>query len=852
MRISGVCFSALALVLAACGGGAPADGTQLANGKYTADALNVESTITATVTIKGHKISAVTVKDNGSTYAQYTSPYTEIPKRIVEAQSTDVDGITGATYSSDAVKKAVDLALAQARGEKTVPDKNATLAFTPGTYTGSGKGYGGQVQARVTFSETGVTDIRIGQQRETAHVGDVALQNLPAKIIAANGLNVDAVSGATMSSFGLKEAVLDAADQAGVTNRKAFIDNTVRNGHADAKIADTWDVVVIGGGGAGLCAAAQAAQDGNTVLIIEKNAELGGNTLVSGGVYQSVDHSLVWDINNPTATSAKGFDGKMHNKVRATVGCVNDLKVIYGWSEAPFDASYYKDHEFVAGDIEELSKHGVHAEYLPVLQDLKKEIKAYLDYAEPQLKKGVPENQLLLFSTTNLHIFQTYYGGLRQNTAKDEWIYGEYELVKQFVEEGEQLKPWLMQMGVGFSDSQSTLVGALWYRGNTMNGCTTDADGDGTPERYQGNWGSYVMAPLAVVRNANRHNRVLRETSANELIFENGRVTGVKAKMADGTEVIALARKGVIIATGGYAANIQRVLKTNKYWSRQYLSPNIGTTNRSSLRGDGIDMAQKLGAATLGEGYTQLLPLAYFSDGAIAFGGVENAVFISTKTGKRYVDECSERDVLSLNGFKYGVELDGRRGVYLYVMRGFGGGFGGGFGSNEAVVAANGAAGNRTGRFNGREWSGRASELPEFFKELGIDIDAETVKNSIREYDMAIMDGRQPEVGKRHATGIIGNARRGADGTYDKSTYSIDDVNLSIRVLAPSTHHTMGGLKIDLDRRVLDESGKAIPGLYAAGEVTGGFFGGNRLGGNALTECMASGRIAAKGVEKDN
>ena len=844
------------MLVAACGGGAPSDGTQLANGKYSADALNVESTITATVTVKGHRIAAVSVKDNGNTYAQYTSPYTVVPKRIVEAQSTDVDGVTGATYSSDAVKKAVDMALAQARGEKPVPARNAAMSFTPGTYTGSGKGYGGQVQARVTFSETGITDIRVGQQRETAHVGDVALQNLPQKIIAANGLGVDAVSGATMSSFGLKEAVLDAADQAGVTNRKAFIDNTVKNAYSDAKIADTWDVVVIGGGGAGLCAAAQAAQDGNTVLIIEKNAEVGGNTLVSGGVYQSVDHSLVWDINNPTATSAKGFDGRMHNKVRATVGCVNDLKVIYGWSEAPFDASYYKNHEFVAGDIEELSKHGVHQEYLSTLQELKKEIKAYLDYAEPQLQKGVPENQLLLFSTTNLHIFQTYYGGLRQNTAKDEWIYGDYELVKQFVVEGEQLKPWLMQMGVGFSDSQSTLVGALWYRGNTMNGCTTDADGDGSTERYQGNWGSYVMAPLAVVRNASKHNRILRETSANELIFENGRVTGVKAKQADGTEVIALARKGVIIATGGYAANIQKVLKTNKYWSRQYLSPNIGTTNRSSLRGDGIDMAQKIGAATVGEGYTQLMPLAYIADGAIAFGGVENAVFISTKTGKRYVDECSERDVLSLNGFKNGIDLEGRHGVYFYITPGFGGfgggfgGFGGGFGGGSG---ANASAAVPARRFNGRDWSGKASELPELFDELGIKLDPEVVKNSIREYDMAVMEGREPApVGKRHATGIIGSARRGADGKYDTSTYNIDDANLSIRVLAPSTHHTMGGLKIDLDRRVLDENGKAIPGLYAAGEVTGGFFGGNRLGGNALTECMASGRIAAKGIEKDN
>ena len=117
MRLSKVCFWSLSLVLAACGGGAPTDGTQLAKGKYNADALNVESTITATVTVKGHKIAAVSVKDNGNTYAQYTSPYTVVAQRIVEAQSTDVDGVTGATYSSDAVKKAVDLALAQARGE---------------------------------------------------------------------------------------------------------------------------------------------------------------------------------------------------------------------------------------------------------------------------------------------------------------------------------------------------------------------------------------------------------------------------------------------------------------------------------------------------------------------------------------------------------------------------------------------------------------------------------------------------------------------------------------------------------------------------------------------------------------
>ena len=851
MRLSNVCFLSFGLLVAACGGGAPTDGTQLANGKFSADGLNLEGTVTATVTVKGHKIADIKIKDNGNTYSKYTSAYTEIPKRIIEAQSTSVDGVTGATYSSDAVKSAVDAALAYARGEKEAPAKDAEIRFNPGTYTGRGKGYGGQIQARVTFSETGISDISIGRNSETAHVGDVAIAELPSKLIAANGLSVDAISGATMSSFGVKAAVLDAALQAGVTNADAFMNNTLEV-VAGEPIEDTWDIVIVGGGGAGLCAAAQAAQDGNTVLVIEKNAELGGNTLVSGGVYQSVDHRLVWDEEKPTSTKARGFDGEVHDRVRSTVGCVNDLKVILGWNEEPFDADFYKDHEFVAGDIVELSKHGVHPEYLPTLKELKREIRAYLAYAEPNMKAGWAENRLIQFSTTNLHIFQTYYGGLRQNTTKDEWIYGEFDLVKQFIEEGEKLKPWLMKMGVGFTDSQSTLVGALWYRGNTMTGANVDSDGDGKTEYYQGNWGAYVMAPVAVVNTADSHNRILKSTSAQDLIFENGRVTGVNAVMADGTKVTAHARKGVIIATGGYAANIQKVLKTNKYWSRQYLSPNIGTTNRSSLRGDGIEMAQKVGAATVGEGFTQLMPLAYTTDGAIAFGGVENAIFISPKDGKRYVDECSERDVLSLNGFKHGIDKFGARGVYMYVMRSFGGfgGFGGGFGGFGGAPASQDS---NAKRFNGRSWTGKGSELADFFEEVGFKTDAEVVKNTIREYDMAVMDGRDPEgVGKRHATGIIGNARRNADGTYDKSSYDIDNVNLEIRVLAPSTHHTMGGLKIDLDRRVLDENGKAIPGLYAAGEVTGGFFGGNRLGGNALTECMASGRIAAKGVEKDN
>ena len=70
--------------------------------------------------------------------------------------------------------------------------------------------------------------------------------------------------------------------------------------------------------------------------------------------------------------------------------------------------------------------------------------------------------------------------------------------------------------------------------------------------------------------------------------------------------------------------------------------------------------------------------------------------------------------------------------------------------------------------------------------------------------------------------------------------------------MAPSTHHTMGGLKVDVNRHVLDASGKIIPGLYAAGEVTGGIHGGNRLGGNAIVEIFVSGRTAANAIKADN
>ena len=806
-------------------------------GEYTASAQGMDGPVTVTATFDESGITDVSVDVSGETAGIGAEIADEVQKQILEAQSAEIDGVAGATVSSQAVAAAVADLIAQASGE--AGDADAPISFTEGTYTATTDGYNGPVTFGVTFSADALTDVTVTESAETAHVGTPAYEIVIPAMIEANGTGVDGLSGATFTTRAIREAVNDAAEQAGCTNLDAFMKNTVEVVAQDP-IEETYDVVIVGAGGAGISAAAQAAQDGNTVLVIEKNAEVGGNTLVSGGQYQSVMPYLVWDPADPDAETGVGYDGQTYNKVKSVQGCIDELKMILNWSEEPFDEEFYVENEFVAGDALELSKHGVHADYLPVLQALKEEIQTYLDWAQPQLDAGTPENQLTLFSTLNLHIFQTYYGGLRQSADKSEWIYGDVDLVKQFIEDGQDLKPWLESMGSTFiEDTQPTLIGALWYRENEFIGANVDTDGDGETEEYGGRWGTYFMAPMTSFLQANEANKVMTRTTATGLIEEDGRVTGVKAMMYDGTEVTAHANKGVILCTGGYAANIDMVLDYNIYWSEEYLSKATKTTNRSSQKGDGIVMAEEVGAATTGLGFTQLMPISWVDNGNLAFGGGNYACWINPTTGHRFVDEGSERDVLSLAEFRNGIEVNGTKGVFLEF-----------YNAEQLMPAPMQLA---DGDYEGRYYRRTIAELPELFEKLGIEADPEVVIQTIRDYDMAVMTGSDyPDVGKAIASRTIGNVEKNEDGSYNVDSYDLDNALLTIRLMAPSTHHTMGGIKVDTERHVLSTDGEIIPGLYAAGEVTGGIHGGNRLGGNAIVEIFVSGRTAAKAVTADN
>lgn len=819
-------------------------------GTYTGTGKGHNGDITVSVTLTKDSIKSVRVTEQHETAGIADPALKGMPEEVLKAQSADVDTISGCTDSCKGVLSAVKDALSKAGSVAAAeaPHENVPVTYKAGTYSGTGTGMNGPVVLDVTFSTDAITGIKVNASKETPHVGTPAYDIMFADAVAANGSGVDTVSGATFTSAAVRDALTDAARKAGASDIDGFKTNKIVH-TAGTPVEETYDVVVVGAGGAGIAAGAQAAQNGDTVLLIEKNAEIGGNTLVSGGQFQSVMPYLVWDPANPdAATGVYPVDGKTYNKVKEANGNITVLKTILTWNEKEFDGADAAKW-FVAGDIAELSKHGVHAEYLPTLKALKEEIKAYLAWAEPKLAAGIPESELTLFSTLNLHIFQTYYGGLRPNAEFSEWAYGNYDLVKQFVADGQDLKPWLEAQGSTFvEDIQPTIVGALWNRENQYIGANFDADGDGRNET--GQWGSYFVPPRRTILETSKtaaSNRILLRTAAKELIIEKGRVTGVKAVMFDGTQVTAHAKKGVILATGGYAANIAKVVKTNDYWKAGTLSDQTKTTNRSSLAGDGLDMGEKAGAAMTGLEFTQLMPISWVDNGQLAFGGGNYAVYLNPTTGKRYLNETGERDVLSLGEFENGIDHNGVKGTVIEI-------------SNDTQAIPGPYPYGRPGTplwdqdVAWRQYTRTIDQLGDLFTQLGIKADPAVVKKEIIDYDHALMTGTEDTlaVPKTGWTALIGTAAKNSNGSYNVATYRLDGVKLKIRLLAPSTHHTMGGLTVDTERHVLTPKGKIIKGLYAAGEVTGGIHGGNRLGGNAIVEVFVSGRTAANAIDKDN
>lgn len=157
-----------------------------------------------------------------------------------------------------------------------------------GVYTASAPGRNGDVPVQVTIKDNKIADIKILDWSETHPIADLPKQKIPAEIVKYQSLQVEAVSGATLTSFGILGAVENAIKQAGL-DPDVFDREIPQPSKLTDTVSETGDVVVVGGGGAGLSAALAAAQMGRTVVLIEKSHYLGGNTSVAGGNFNAAD-----------------------------------------------------------------------------------------------------------------------------------------------------------------------------------------------------------------------------------------------------------------------------------------------------------------------------------------------------------------------------------------------------------------------------------------------------------------------------------------------------------------------------------------------------------------------------------
>ena len=196
------------------GTGVPADGA-IADGTYTGEAEGMGGPVPVTVTVSDGRIVAVEVGENSETLGIGSKAIEQLPPKIVEAGTTEgVDAISGATITSKAILAAVDQALGAVSAADDANAEAVSAAAGPlvdGTYEGSGKGMGGTVPVTVTISGGGIVDVRVGDHSETKGIGSKAIEQLPPRIVEANGTEgVDAVSGATITS----QAIFDAVEEA--------------------------------------------------------------------------------------------------------------------------------------------------------------------------------------------------------------------------------------------------------------------------------------------------------------------------------------------------------------------------------------------------------------------------------------------------------------------------------------------------------------------------------------------------------------------------------------------------------------------------------------------------------------
>lgn len=361
------------------------------------------------------------------------------------------------------------------------------------------------------------------------------------------------------------------------------------------------------------------------------------------------------------------------------------------------------------------------------------------------------------------------------------------ELVEELADESADGVEWLKKYGIDL-----TSVGS--FGGASVKRIHRPVNAEGKTIAV----GSYMIPLLEKACEENDKISIQLETTATTILTdENGKAVGVKAVGATGNEVTVNA-KAVILATGGFGANLDMVAE---------LVPALKgfmTTNAAGAQGQGIEMAQALGAATVDMNQIQIHPTVQFDTAALITEGLrgDGAVLINAE-GKRFIDEVGTRDVVSA------AEI-AQPGSYSYLV------------VDQAMLDKSSVIAGYVKR--GFVFQGNTYE--ELAEALGVD--AATFAETMNTWNTYVEAKNDPDFGRTSFAQPLNTAPYYA-----------------IKVTA-GVHHTMGGLVINTDTEVLKDDGTVIAGLYAAGEVTGGVHGANRLGGNAVADFVVFGRIAGE------
>ena len=586
------------------------------------------------------------------------------------------------------------------------------------SYTGTAQGMGGEVSVTLTIENGVITDCVATGDKETDGIGSVVIAQFPAQVVEGNTINLDAVSGATITSNAFIEAAKAALTAAGL-NPDDYMTKVAAAAAGD--VTKEADVVIVGAGGAGMTAAMTASDAGKSVIILESQAMVGGNSVRSTGGMNAA--KTVYQDENEFGEGA---------------GVEKMLKSA---------ADNYADNEFITSLAATVAQQ-------------------WADYQA---------NPVGYFDSVELMELDTMVGGKGINNP---------ELVKTLVEGTAPAIDWLDENGM-------SLHNVAAFGGASVKRIHRPVNEEGKVVSV----GAYLV-PLMEKACQDRGVEFILNTTADTILTDaNGQAVGVSGTDKDGNTVTVNA-KAVVLATGGFGANLDMVA------SYKPELKGFMTTNAPGIQGQGIAMATAIGAATVDMEQIQIHPTVEANTSALITEGLrgDGAILVNAN-GERFTDEVSTRDKVSA------AEI-AQPGSFSWLI----------------VDQAMADASNVIQGYITKGYTKQGATYEELAKE--IEVDPATFAATMEKWNGCVEAKTDADSGRTSFANPLNTA----------PYYAIK--------VSAGVHHTMGGVVINSSTEVLKEDGSVIPGLFAAGEVTGGVHGANRLGGTAVADFVVFGRIA--------